>query len=82
MYLTVFTAVHKPLFTGVISISSRIKRVEEKAAKHQLKIAVMMKDPVTKKLIQTYCTCNFSRHEDMVAYEEEFGKAVTFIKEN
>ena len=80
LYLTVFRAAFKPLFTGILTVSSRIKRVEEKAAKHQLKIAVLHSDPATKKHTLTHCTCNFSRHEDMVNYETEFKKATEALK--
>ena len=81
LYLTVFRAAFKPLFTGILTVSSRIKRVEEKAAKHQLKIAVLHSDPATKKNTLTHCTCNFGRHEDMANYETEFKKAIEVLKE-
>ena len=47
----------KSLFTGLISTQSRIKRVEEKAAKHQLKVAVIVRDPATKASVNTFYTC-------------------------
>ena len=81
LYLTVFRAAMKPLFSGVISGQSRIKRVEEKAAKHQLKIAVIMTDPASKQRLQTFCNINFARHEDMISYEEAFGSAMKLLKE-
>ena len=81
LYLTVFRSAVKPLFTGIVTVQSRIKRVEEKAAKHQLKIAVLHSDPVTKKNTLTHCTCNFGRHEDMANYETEFKKAIEVLKE-
>ena len=71
----------KSLFTGLISTQSRIKRVEEKAAKHQLKVAVIVRDPATKASVNTFYTCNFARHEDLVSYETEFGKAIAHLKE-
>ena len=49
--------------------------VRPQAAKHQLKIAVLYTEPATGKRALAHCTCNFTRHEDMASYEEEFGKA-------
>ena len=81
LYLTVFRAATKPLFTGVLTVTSKSRRIEEKAAKHQLKIAVLYTEPATGKRALAHCTCNFTRHEDMASYEEEFGKAVECLKE-
>ena len=81
LYLTVFRAAYKPLFSALLTVGSRCKRVEEKAAKHQLKIAVLYTEPASGKRIPAHCTCNFTRHEDMVSYEEEFGKAVESLKQ-
>jgi predicted lipoprotein len=72
--LTLFRSpTSRPLFTGVIMKNSKIKRVEEKASKHQLKIAVMIKGA---KLETSFATINFNSYEDMVAYEKEFAKAI------
>jgi len=62
------------LFTGVILKNSKIKRVDEKASKHQLKIAVMIKTGT--KLETSFALINFNSYEDMVAYETEFTKAI------
>ena len=64
----------RPLFTGVILKNSKIKRVDEKASKHQLKIAVMIKTGA--KLETSFALINFNSYEDMVTYETEFTKAI------
>ena len=69
-YLTQFKSpTSRILFTGVIAKNSKIKRIEEKASKHQLKIAVMAKIPPGTKMEPSFVTINFNSYEDMVAYE-------------
>lgn len=73
-FLTLFRSpTSRPLYTAIIAKNSKIKRVEEKAGKHQLKIAVMMKSGAKNEL--SYATINFNSFEDMKVYEEEFEKA-------
>ena len=74
-YLTLFRSpTSRPLYTAIIVKNSKIKRVEEKASRHQLKIAVMMKTGSKSEL--SYATINFNSFEDMKTYEEEFEKAI------
>ena len=75
----------KTLFVGVVDPSlSKIKRVVEKAAQNQLKIAVVFTEtakgpaqPAKKAL--TYCSINFVRFEDLAEFETAF-KAVCGTK--
>jgi proline dehydrogenase len=74
-YLTLFrNATSRPLYTAIIAKNSKIKRIEEKASRHQLKIAVMMKTGAKNEL--SHATINFMTFEDMKKYEEEFEAAV------
>ena len=74
-YLTIFKSpTSRVLFTGTIFKNSKLKRVEEKAAKHQLKIAVHMRKEG--KLESSFATINFSCFEDMEDYEKEFNSAI------
>ena len=69
---------------------SRCRRVEEKSAKNQLKIAVQQTSDVVvekdgvkttqKKIIFPFCVVNFSRQEEMANFETEFGKAALALK--
>ena len=67
----------KPLYTGTLTASSKYKRVEEKAAKHQFKTMQVMQ--VTKdskaQLVVTHCVISFARNEEMLNFEEEYKKA-------
>jgi predicted transcriptional regulator len=74
-YLTQFkNTMSRVLFTGLMSKSSKIRRVEEKSSKHQLKIAVNAK--IAGKFEASHATINFASYEDMVSFEQEFDKAI------
>lgn len=79
-YLALFRSpTSRPLFTGTIFKNSKIKRVEEKAAKHQLKIAVHSR--LEGKLEASFSTINFSSYEDMENFEKEFNQAIKKLQQ-
>lgn len=79
--MSVFRTTIKPLFVGQFDKDkSRIRRVEEKASKHQLKIALVKIDPATKQRQLTYCVVGFHRFEEMEQYEKEFNKVIEELK--
>ena len=53
-----------------------MRRIEEKAMKLQLKVALVSKNPQTNKLKVDYCVVSFSRSDDMKLFEKEFNEAV------
>ena len=70
----------RPKFTGQLFHSiSKSRRIEEKANKHQLKMATVMATP-DKKNVTCHSVISFSRHEDLTLFEEEFAKAVEILK--
>jgi hypothetical protein len=73
-YIIVFKTI-RPLYIGNIVHSSKVKRVEEKAHKHQLKVAQVWRDPADGKTSMSFCTINFNKFEDMTSFEAEFKKA-------
>lgn len=73
-YIIVFKTM-RPLYVGNVVHSSKVKRVEEKAHKHQLKVAQVWTDPSDKKTTMSFCTINFNKFEDMTAFEAEYKKA-------
>ena len=80
-YLVLFRqAMFKPpLFSGTMFKNSKIRRVEEKAAKNQLKIAVHMRQDG--KLEQAFAKINFMSFEDMQSFEKEFNQAITKLQQ-
>ena len=82
MYMVVFrSAMRRPLFTGQVVIGhSKMRRVEDKAAKNQLKILLKYKHQVSEKepakVYGVHCTCNFTKHEDLIEFETQFAKAL------
>mmetsp|Transcript_22932 Transcript_22932/g.35335 ORF Transcript_22932/g.35335 Transcript_22932/m.35335 type:complete len:80 (+) Transcript_22932:1053-1292(+) len=59
----------KTLFTGNVSgAGSKIKVVENKTHKNQIKVLVFVTDEATKKMAVNHCTINFGRKEDMMKF--------------
>ena len=54
---------------------SKVRIIEEKSYKNQLKIAVVHHNDETKKNRVEFCTINFNKQFDMKAFEAEFNKA-------
>ena len=93
VYLVVVRQAKKVLVQGTLNAKvSRCRKVEEKSAKNQMKIAVQMtidvqdpkegatpKDKI-KKIIFPFCCINFNRQEEMLNFETEFTKAVEELK--
>lgn len=75
-YILVFKTALKPLYVGQISDKSKFKRVEEKAAKNQVKTAQVYRDPRDSKMVLTYCTINFNKFEEMEEFEKLYKKAI------
>lgn len=83
VFIVVFrSAMRKPLFTGhVVGGESRMKRVEAKAAKNQLKLLLKHKpinppEGVKAQLYKTHVVCNFSTEADLAEFESCFTKAM------
>ena len=74
-----FKVLLKPLYVGeLLSGKSKIRRIEEKAAKHAVKTAQVMSDAEGKKHF-TFVEIHFSRHEDMEAFEKEYQSALDYL---
>ena len=82
VYIVVFrNEIGKTLYQGSLSAQySKKRRVEEKAYKQQLKIALVTKNPETKKLKVDYCIVNFQRKDDQAQFEQDFEKGLEDIK--
>lgn len=48
--------------------------------KLQLKLALVVKDPQTKKIKVEHCVISFSRSDDLKQFEKDFEEAVETIK--
>lgn len=83
VYIVVFrNMIGSPLYQASVSgIYSKMRRIEEKAMKHQLKLALMVKDPKTNKKRVDHVVVSFSRTEDLIDFEEKFKKVLTELKE-
>lgn len=66
------------MYVGQLTHNSKIRRVEEKAAKNQVKTAQVstFETEKVKQMVLTYCTINFAKFEDMEAFEKEYKDAV------
>ena len=72
----------KILYDANISAKfSKLRKIEEKAYKNQLKIAVCKMNPDTKKAALQFCLINFHRNDDLVAFEKEFTGAMEALKQ-
>lgn len=60
---------------------SKKRRIEEKAMKLQLKLAVLVKDSETKKFKVDHVVISFSRMEELKEFEEKFDEAINKLKE-
>lgn len=92
VYLVVVRQAKKVLIQGTLNLKiSRSRKVEEKSAKNQLKIAMQQtvdvdvegkdgKKTKQKKVVFPYCVVNFIRREEMLTFETEFNNAVAELK--
>lgn len=67
VYICVFrNLIGKTLYHGSVSSQfSKMRRIEEKAMKLQLKVALVSRDNETKKLKVDHCVISFSRSDDL-----------------
>ncbi len=71
----------KTLYQGSLhATQSKKRRIEEKAMKLQLKLALLAKDPVTKKFKIDFVVVSFSRTEELKEFEEKFDQAIENLK--
>lgn len=82
VYICVFrNLIGKNLYQGTINHKfSKKRRIEEKAMKLQLKLALVTIDAATKKSIVDHLVISFSRSDDLSLFEKEFEKAVETLK--
>jgi len=72
----------KTLYQGSLSLAhSKKRRIEKKAMKLQLKLAVLVKDSETKKFKVDHVVISFSRMEELKEFEEKFDEAINKLKE-
>lgn len=83
VYICVFrNLIGKTLYQGTIHAKfSKMRRIEEKAMKLQLKIALVFIDPSTKKSKVDHLVISFSRSDDLKQFEKDFGEAVQTLKD-
>jgi uncharacterized protein YneR len=63
----------KTLYQGTISATqSKKRRIEEKAMKLQLKLALFVKDSKTQKFRPDHVVISFSKSEELKEFEEKF----------
>jgi len=73
----------KTLYQGSLSVvHSKKRRIEEKAMKLQLKLALLVKDKDTQKFKVDYVVISFSRMEELKEFEEKFDEAINKLKQN
>lgn len=82
IYTIVFrNLIGKTLYQGSLNATqSKKRRVEEKAMKLQLKLALLSKDVVTKKFKVDHIVVSFSRTEELKEFEEKFEQAIENLK--
>ena len=84
VFIVVFrNMIGKTLYQGSLSaVLSKKRRIEEKAMKLQLKLAVLAKDKDTQKFKVEYVVVSFSRMEELKEFEEKFDEAINKLKPN
>jgi len=71
----------KTLYQGSISAEvSKKRRIEEKAMKLQLKLALLVKDLQTQKFRPDFVIVSFSRSDELKEFEDKFENALTELK--
>ena len=82
VYILVFrNNIGKNLFQGSLSTQyTKKRRIEEKAHKQQLKLALVIKDPVTKKIKVEHCVASFARSSDLEKFEKDLDMAMQTLK--
>lgn len=83
VYICVFrNLIGKNLYQGTLHHQlSKKRRIEEKAMKNQLKLALMTIDPTTKKMKVDHLVISFSRSDDLKQFEKDFEDAITTLKQ-
>lgn len=80
-YLVALKNYGKTFYVGeLIPGKSKMRRVPEKAQKHQLKTAQCMSGPKGEKIF-TFVVVNFARFEDMEEFEKAYQAALDFKPE-
>jgi hypothetical protein len=84
VYIIVFrNLIGKTLYQGTLSaVHSKKRRIEEKAMKLQLKLALLVKDAETKKFRPDHVVVSFSRSEELKEFEEKFDNAISEVKKS
>ena len=84
VFIVVFrNLIGKTLYQGSFSaVHSKKRRIEEKAMKLQLKLALLVKDTETQKFKVDYVVISFSRMEELKEFEEKFDEAINKLKQN
>jgi hypothetical protein len=82
VYIIVFrNLIGKTLYQGTLSaVHSKKRRIEEKAMKLQLKLALLVKDAETKKFRPDHVVISFSKSEELKEFEEKFETAISELK--
>ena len=82
VYICVFrNLIGKTLYQGTISSKfSKKRRIEEKAMKQQLKLALVTKDAITNKPKIEYLIASFTRSDDLKQFESVFDEAMETLK--
>ena len=82
VYIIVFrNLIGKTLYQGTLSaVHSKKRRIEEKAMKLQLKLALLVKDAETKKFRPDHVVISFSKSEELKEFEGKFETAVNELK--
>ena len=80
VYLVVFRSlIGKTLFQGTVSgVLSKMRRIEEKAIKLQLKLALLVKEGA--KVKTEFVVISFSKSDDLKDFEAKFGEAMKELK--
>lgn len=80
VYIVVFRSlIGKTLFQGTVSGAlSKMRRIEEKAIKLQLKLALLVKEGA--KFRTEFVIASFQKSDDLKDFETKFGDAVKELK--
>ena len=80
VYLVVFrNLIGKTLYQGTITVQhAKKRRIEEKAMKLQLKLALLVKD--SKGFHVEHAVASFSKSDDLKSFEEKFDRAIDTLK--
>ena len=84
VYIIVFrNLIGKTLYQGTLSaVHSKKRRIEEKAMKLQLKVALLFKDTQTNRFRPDHVVISFSSSEDLKKFEEKFENSMCELKKS